>query len=52
MVLKQQVFRIDPITSTIGGIIDMDYSLSPGRYIVTNDILIKPDKRLTFKVVN
>ncbi|CAF0957495.1 unnamed protein product, partial [Adineta ricciae] len=39
-------FRIDPLASTIGGIIDMDYSLSPGRYIVTNDILIKPDKRL------
>lgn len=42
-------FRIDPDTSTIGGIIDMDYNLSPGRYIVTNDILIKPDKRLTIQ---
>ncbi|UJR14923.1 hypothetical protein I4U23_001905 [Adineta vaga] len=42
-------FRIDPTASTIGGIIDMDYNLSPGRYIVTNDILIKPDKRLTIQ---
>jgi hypothetical protein len=42
-------FRIDPDTSTIGGIIDMDYSLSPGRYTVINDILIKPDKRLTIQ---
>ncbi|CAF3057799.1 unnamed protein product [Rotaria sp. Silwood2] len=42
-------FRIDPLTSTIGGIIDTDYNLSPGRYIVTNDILIKPDKRLTIQ---
>ncbi|CAF2579834.1 unnamed protein product [Rotaria sp. Silwood2] len=42
-------FRIDPLISTIGGIIDTDYNLSPGRYIVTNDILIKPDKRLTIQ---
>ena len=42
-------FRIDPYTSTIGGIIDMDYNLSPGRYIVTNDIVIKPDKRFTIQ---
>ncbi|CAM4799581.1 unnamed protein product [Rotaria magnacalcarata] len=42
-------FRIDPLTSVIGGIIDTDYSLSPGRYTVTNDIVIKPDKRLTIQ---
>ena len=42
-------FRIDPLTSTIGGIIDMDYNLSPGRYIVNNDILIKPGKRVTIQ---
>jgi len=42
-------FHINPLTSTIGGIIDMDYNLLPGRYIVTNDIVIKPDKRLTIQ---
>ncbi|CAF4925729.1 unnamed protein product, partial [Rotaria sp. Silwood1] len=42
-------FHINPLTSTIGGIIDTDYNLSPGHYIVTNDILIKPDKRLTIQ---
>ena len=42
-------FRVDPDTSTIGGIIDMDYSLSPGRYTVINDILIRPDKRFTIQ---
>lgn len=42
-------FRIDQTTSAIGGIIDTDYNLSPGRYVVTNDILVKPDKRLTIQ---
>lgn len=42
-------FRVDPETSTIGGIIDMDYSLSPGRYTVINDILVRPDKRFTIQ---
>jgi hypothetical protein len=42
-------FRIDTLTSSIGGIIDMDYNLSPGRYIVTNDIIVRPDKRLTIQ---
>ena len=42
-------FRLDPLTSTIGGILDMDYNLSPGRYTVINDIIVKPDKRLTIQ---